>query len=58
MGATISRTVISRDQVPTPPSGAEVVKFRTRFANKGDATETVALVREGGEWKVAGIYID
>ena len=58
MGATISRTVISRDQVPTPPSGAEVVKFRTRFANKGDATETVALVREGGEWKVQGIYID
>ena len=58
MGATISRTAISRDQVPTPPGGAEVVKFRTRFANKGDATETVALVREGVEWKVQGIYID
>ena len=58
MGATISRTAISREQVPTPPSGAEIVKFRTRFANKGDATETIALVREGGEWKVQGIYID
>ena len=58
LGATISRTAISREQVPAPPAGVEVVKFRTRFANKADAMETIALAKEGGAWKVVGIYID
>lgn len=58
LGATISRTAISREQVPAPPAGVEVVKFRTRFANKAEAMETVALAREDGAWKVVGIYID
>lgn len=58
MGALVSRTAMSQDSVPAAPAGAELVKFRTRFANKPDAVETVSLARENGTWKVVGIYID
>jgi DNA-binding CsgD family transcriptional regulator len=57
-GAVQSRTFISEDDVPTPPLGNKVVKFRTRFAGKGEAVETLALVREGGDWRVVGYYIE
>lgn len=58
MGALISRTVLSQESVPAPPAGVEVVKFRTRFANRAEVIETVSLVREGSDWKVVGIYVD
>ena len=58
LGALISRTTLSQDSVPAPPAGVEVVKFRTSFANKPNAIETVSLAREGGDWKVVGIYLD
>ena len=58
MGAVISRVAISQELVPAPPAGVEVVKFRTRFANKPDAVETVSLAREDGAWKVVGIFIE
>lgn len=57
LGAVISRTSIGQDRVPVPPSGVEVIKFRTSFLNKADAVETVSLAREDGEWKVVGISI-
>jgi DNA-binding CsgD family transcriptional regulator len=58
LGAVISRVAISQDRVPAPPHGVQVIKFRTSFANKGDAVERVSLAREDGSWKVVGIYID
>ncbi len=58
LGAVMSRTALSQESVPAPPAGVEVVKFRTSFANKAEAIETVSLAREGAEWKVAGIYIE
>ena len=58
LGALVTRVLLSDDDVPTPPSGARIVKFRTSFAGKPGATETLALVREGGAWKVTGIYLD
>ena len=58
LGAVRSRTLLGQDSVPAPPAGVEVVKFRTDFANKADAVETVSLVREDGAWKVVGIYLD
>ena len=58
LGALRSRVLISDDDVPTPPSGARIVKFRTSFAAKPSAIETLALVRENGAWKVTGIYLD
>lgn len=58
LGALVSRTTISQDSVPTPPAGAEVIKFRSNFANKANVIETVSLVRDGSTWKVTGIYLD
>ena len=58
LGALVSRVLIGDDDVPTPPRGARIVKFRTSFANKQAAIETLALVREGGSWKVTGIFLD
>ncbi len=58
LGAFLSRTTISQESVPAGPAGVEVVKFRTSFANKANATETVSLAREGGQWKVVGIYLE
>lgn len=58
LGAMISRTLISQESVPSPPAGVQVIKFRTSFANRSNAVETVSLAREDGAWKVVGIYID
>jgi DNA-binding CsgD family transcriptional regulator len=58
LGAMISRTFISQEDLPAPPHGYEVVKFRTRFANNNAETvETVTLVREDGRWRVVGVMI-
>ena len=58
LGAVLSRTFISQQNLPAPPAGYEVVKFRTHYANKPDAVETVSLDREGGEWRIVGVMID
>ena len=58
LGAMLSRTLISEENLPAPPYGYEVVKFRTRFANKADAIETVSLDREDGAWRVVGVTIE
>jgi hypothetical protein len=58
LGAVISRTLVSQENLPAPPSGYEVVKFRTHFANKAEAMETVTLDREDGSWRVVGVYIE
>nr|WP_281128979.1 DUF4019 domain-containing protein [Sphingomonas sp. AR_OL41] len=57
LGAMISRTVASHEFLPAPPHGYEVVKFRTRFANKAETVETVTLAREDGVWRVVGVMI-
>lgn len=57
LGAAISRTFVSQENLPAPPAGYEVVKFRTRFANKAEAVETVSLDRENGGWHVVGVTI-
>jgi len=58
LGAALSREMLAHDSVPTPPAGAEVVKFRTDFANRKNVIETVSLAREDGAWKITGIYLD
>ncbi len=58
LGAMISRILISQENLPAPPYGYEVVKFRTAFANKADAVETVSLDREDGRWRVVGVTIE
>jgi DNA-binding CsgD family transcriptional regulator len=58
LGAVMSRTFLSEENLPAPPYGYEVVKFRARYANKPDAVETVTLVREDGAWHVVGMIIE
>jgi len=58
LGAVVSRADLSREFVPAPPHGYEMVKFRTSFANRPGVTETLTLVREGQAWRVTGYVID
>lgn len=58
LGAALARELLSVENLPAPPDGYEVVRFRTRFANKPAAVETVSLRREAGGWRVAGVTID
>lgn len=53
-----SRSFLCQENLPAPPAGHEVVKFRTRFANKAEPlVETVTLEREGESWRVVGVII-
>lgn len=52
------RELVSVDLVPAPPHGYTVVKFRTDYARKARAIETLSMAREGDGWRVAGIIID
>ena len=56
-GAVVSRTLMSQEELPAPPHGYQVVKFRTSFANKADTIETVSLDYEDGGWRVVGVTI-
>jgi len=58
LGALVSRTLIDEQDVPAPPNGYRTVRFRSDYANRRGAIETVSLDREGGAWKVVGIYIE
>lgn len=57
LGAVVSRKLLGQENLPAPPRGYEVVKFRTSFASKADAVETVTLDREGEAWRVVGVSI-
>ncbi len=58
LGAVIARDFVSEENLPAPPAGYEVIKFRADFAKKAGAIETVSLAREDGIWRVEGVTID
>ena len=58
LGALRDRTLAGADFVPARPDGAWIVKFRSRFANRENAVETLSLERDDGTWKVTGIFVD
>ena len=58
LGRVLSRTLVDERDTPAPPRGYRTVRFRTDFANRSGATETLSLDREEGDWKVVGIYIE
>ena len=58
LGALVSRTLITEEYVPAPPYGYQVVKFKTNYANKTGAIETLSLAREGDSWHVAAYTIE
>ncbi|WP_343528152.1 DUF4019 domain-containing protein [Sphingomonas sp.] len=57
LGKLVSRTFLSQDDIPAPPAGYQMVRFRTRFESSADVIETVTLERERGEWRITGITI-
>ncbi len=61
LGAVSSRValgVTKAQSLPGAPDGEyEVRQYRTVFANKASAVETVVLAREGEEWRVVGYFI-
>ncbi|WP_420141010.1 DUF4019 domain-containing protein [Sphingomonas sp.] len=58
LGRVVSRVALSEESIPAPPDGYQLVRFRTTFAAKPNATETLSLARQDGAWKVAGYYIE
>jgi hypothetical protein len=58
LGRVLSRRLAGQEGIPAPPNGYQLVRFRTDFANKAGATETLSLAREGDGWRVAGYVID
>lgn len=62
LGRLVSRTVTNtmyRTSLPGAPDDKYVViRFKTSFANKKSAIETVtAMLEKDGTWRVAGYYI-
>lgn len=58
LGRVLSRKLAGEEAIPAPPNGYRLIRFRTDFANKSGALETLSLDREGDSWKVVGIYIE
>lgn len=58
LGEVVSRDLIIEEHVPAPPHGYQLVKFRTSYANRTEAIETLSLIWEAGAWKVVGITIE
>ncbi len=62
LGAVESRERVSAQpttQLPGAPDGHYVViQYRTRFAHKSSAVETVTpMLEEDGTWRVSGYYV-
>lgn len=57
LGGVKARTLASQEELPAPPHGYEVVRFRTSFTAKPETTETVTLELEGQVWRVVGYII-
>ena len=58
LGPAQSRELLSDFDTPAAPNGARSVRFRTSFANNQSRVETLLLDDEGGQWRVAGIYVE
>lgn len=58
LGAVKSRVLVSEETVPAPPYGYQMVRFRTDYANRAGAIETLSLTREGGSWRVVGVTVE
>ena len=57
MGAVLSRTFLSQEDIAAPPNGYQMVQFRTRFANKV-IVEKVTLEPVDGALLVVGVMIE
>ena len=61
MGNLVDRTLLTATwstTLPGAPDGEYVVlQFRTVFANKAQAVETVTPMLDEGRWRVSGYYV-
>lgn len=57
LGAVVTRTLASEQDIPAPPNGYHIVRFHTDFASRRGATETVSLDQVAGVWRVVGVYV-
>ena len=61
LGPLISRTLEETNHatsLPGAPDGeSAILQFQPHFKNKELGTETLTLVREDGDWKIAGYFI-
>ena len=57
LGPAVSRELLSDFDTPSA-NDVRAVRFRTVFPDNQVKTETLSLTREGGQWRVAGIYIE
>lgn len=61
LGAVQSRELMTEtltNSLPGVPDGQYVVfQFRTVFANKAEAVETVTPMLDNGEWRVSGYFV-
>ena len=58
VSSRVLQTITKTMSLPNAPTGEyEVILFKTNFAQKRDAIETVVLAREGSGWKVDGYFI-
>lgn len=58
LGRASNRMFLSQENLPAPPYGYEMIRFRTDFANKPGAIEKVTLERQGDVWRIVGIVIE
>ena len=58
LGAVNSRAIIHNSMVLAPAAGVLVIKFRTNFARKASAVETVSMTREEGSWRVTSVWVE
>lgn len=61
LGGATNRQLISVMNTVAPPNAPpgqyQILQFKTDFAQKPGAVETVALVQQGSDWKVVGYFI-
>ena len=61
LGAVVSREPAGVDMMKALPGAPDgdyaIVHFKTKFAKKADAKETVTMMLDGGKWKSAGYFI-
>ncbi|MDP5103315.1 MAG: DUF4019 domain-containing protein, partial [Erythrobacter sp.] len=58
LGTLLTRDLVTNEYVPAPPAGYRLIKFRSRYADGGEQTESVSLAWEDGAWKVVGVVFD
>lgn len=58
LGPAVSRELVRDEDTPAPPNGYRTLRFRTMFPGSQERSEVMALASEGGQWRVAGIYLE